>query len=53
MAARPQAERPLLQAVKYLLDTCIIEALLKEEAGKTKFAQGLLPHRAGRLRSPR
>src|SRR5712692_2297853 len=36
MAARPQAERPLLQAVKYLLDTCIIEALLKEEAGHDK-----------------
>jgi len=36
MAARPQAERPLLQAVKYLLDTCIIEAPLKEEAGHDK-----------------
>ena len=36
MAARPQTERPLLQAVRYLLDTCIIEALLKEETGHEK-----------------
>ncbi len=33
MAARPETERPLFQAVRYLLDTCIIEALLKEETG--------------------
>jgi len=33
MAARPETEQPLLQAVRYLLDTCIIEALLKEETG--------------------
>ena len=36
MAARPEAERPLFQAVRYLLDTCIIEALLKEETGHEK-----------------
>ncbi len=36
MAARPQTERPLFQAVRYLLDTCIIEALLKEETGHEK-----------------
>ena len=36
MAARTKTERPLLQAVRYLLDTCIIEALLKEETGHEK-----------------
>jgi tRNA(fMet)-specific endonuclease VapC len=36
MAARPETERPLFQAVRYLLDTCIIEALLKEETGHEK-----------------
>ena len=41
MAARPETERPLLQAVRYLLDTCIIEALLKEETGHEKVRAGL------------
>ena len=41
MAARSQTERPLLQAVKYLLDTRIVEALLKEETGHEKVRAGL------------
>ena len=36
MAARSETERSLFQAVRYLLDTCIIEALLKEETGHEK-----------------